>query len=443
MNQSTRRSLFHCVVPAFATLIALGNASALAGHRGHFSDCECQNAGPPVVPCDPCQMTPGDRLVQPTPQYQGSESVPQYPSGSELYPGGSELQSDQAQPASPSDGIMGPAAQPIDAGTTSDFTDFDLSTGLAANFGGGGGSSLAFSDSGVAPGYIDSAKIQSRVRIRYDNLQGLLQGQRERAGYLYPAPLSSNGTYFGARGPDYFQVPADLDVEEMSLYMEMAFRERFSVFLDVPFRWLTLPDNAIAGGGGDLRGVTDIKAGFRWGLIDCPDEHLTVQVRTSLPTGDPRQILGTGNTSIDVSLLYDQSIGDKTRFYAELNDWQTLDAAQFVLGGAPAQDPNLLNQDANVLRFGAGIGYELLNCGSRCQQRNLTALFEVVSWTVLDGVTAVSTGLIDATGDTIVNGKYGVRYTHDMHSLYVGYGHNWTSDSWYENLFRFEWQRKF
>ena len=425
MLLNKRRSLFATIVPALAASFVFGNANVNAGHRHHRSKCECQQP----APCDPCQTAPVVPVAPPI------EQMPIEP------------EAVAPQPTEPMvDPLPDPMPQPIPEAAPeplapSPVDDFDLSTGLVSNFGGGGGSSLAFSESAVAPGYIDFAPIQSRVRIRYDNLQGLLAGQRERAGYLYPTPLSGNGSYTGARGPDYFQVPEDLNVEEMSVYIEMALRERFSVFVDLPFRWLTLPDNAIAGGGGDLRGVTDIRAGLRWGLINCPDEHLTLQVRTSLPTGDPRQILGTGNTSIDIGLLYDQLIGDKTRFYFELNDWQTLDAAQ--LGPGTITDPQLLNLDANVLRIGAGLGYELLNCGTRCQQRNLTAFFEVVTWTVLDGVTGTGFDLLDATGDTIVNGKYGVRYTHDQHSFYVGYGHNWTDDLWYEDLFRFEWQRTF
>ena len=74
---------------------------------------------------------------------------------------------------------------------------------------------------------------------------------------------------------------------------------------------------------------------------------------------------------------------------------------------------------------------------------NLTALFEVVTRVVLDGVTPTAAELFDATVDTIVNGKNGSRYTHDRHSINVGYGYNWTSDRWYKDLVRIEWQRSF
>ena len=194
------------------------------------------------------------------------------------------------------------------------------------------------------------------------------------------------------------------------------------------------------------RGGGDVSAGIRWGWIESPDEHLTLQVRVTVPSGEARRALGTGNTSIDVGLLYDQQIGSRTRFYAELNDWQTLDAVTLRNAGSTFP-PGLLDQNANILRYGAGLGYDVLSCGSRCEPRVLTALFECVGWTVLDGNTpeigGTAPAIVDATGDTIVNGKYGVRYTHGVSSIYVGYGHNWTSDRWYSDLFRLEWMRNF
>jgi hypothetical protein len=76
----------------------------------------------------------------------------------------------------------------------------------------------------------------------------------------------------------------------------------------------------------------------------------------------------------------------------------------------------------------------------------LTGVFEVVGWTVLDGVvTSIDSTdpfFEDAEGDTIVNGKYGVRYSwmcgcHNE-SVYVGYGHNWTDERWYSDILRIE-----
>ena len=194
---------------------------------------------------------------------------------------------------------------------------------------------------------------------------------------------------------------------------------------------------------GTQRGAGDIRTGFRWGWIANQCEHLTAQVKTRLPTGEARRAIGTGNTTIDVSLLYDRTIGQRAQLFAELSDWQTLDAVTIDTG-----DPSLNNQSANILRFGIGMGFDVLRHRKRCRSHTLTLLTECVTWTVLDGVTVDLAGnqpnlYEDATGDTIVNGKYGARYSLDKHSIYAGYGHNWTSDRWYADLFRFEYQRVF
>lgn len=421
MLLNKRRSLLSTIVPALAATLALGNTVALGGHRGHRSDCECvQN-----VPCDPCQAAPGIPQAQPVPQQEGEP----------IY--------DSAPQAAGEEAIPEAVSQPMDTGTTSDFNDFDLSTGLVSNFGGGGGSSLAFSESYVAPGYIDPAKIQNRIRLRYDNAQNA--NKPARAGFLYPQIDANDGSIDGGRGPQGLGgLGLDIDIEEVSIYVERAFRERFSLFIDVPIRWVGPLDLSDPFTAGTQRGAGDIKTGFRWGWIDCPDEHLTFQTRVGLPTGEARKGVGTGNTTIDFSLLYDQKIGSKTWLYAELNDWQTLDAVTMSGTDVPA---DLASQDANILRFGIGLGYDVFDCSTSCQTRKLTFLFETVTWTVLDGVTvgidSANPSIEDAVGDTIVNGKYGARYTRDNNSLYVGYGHNWSSERWYSDLLRLEWQHAY
>lgn len=422
--QHRRRSKAGLIAPLLAATLTVSTADA---HGGQRAKCPCPQS-PIVVPCQPYQLDPYDPEVSAHPQYapsiDGVQPMPSVP-----------------QATSPSDISSSPVLpqEITEPSMDSEFNDFDLSTGLATSFGGGGAGSLAFAD----PGYIESAKIRTRVRVRYDNMQGA--NAPTRGQFLYPSlgAFGGNGPPFGGGGA----IASELDVEELSTYFELAFRDRFSLFIDVPIRWI----GPIEFGGtpgfqdGTQRGAGNISTGFRWGWINCPDEHLTLQTRISLPTGEPLRALGNGVTSIDVGLLYDQQLNHRTRFYAELNDWQTLDAGS--LDPAVVTPASLINQDANILRGGFGLGYDLVQCGTRCQPKTLTVLAECVTWTVLDGVTTSldpnNTTVLDATGDTIVNGKYGVRYTNDQNSIYVGYGHNWTSDRWYSDLLRVEWQRTF
>ena len=78
--------------------------------------------------------------------------------------------------------------------------DFDPSSVFTTDFGGGGASSLAVAESAiVAPGYIESAPIQNRFRVRYDNFQNA--NKPTRGGFLYPQ-LADGGNFTGGRGPD-------------------------------------------------------------------------------------------------------------------------------------------------------------------------------------------------------------------------------------------------
>jgi hypothetical protein len=296
-----------------------------------------------------------------------------------------------------------------------------------------GGVPLAMAGSGRLPGYIDDARIRSRVRVRYDNMQDA--DEPTRAEFWYPT-LGD----FGGEGPVGGGVGAgagqEVDLQELATYVEAAYGPRFSVFGEFPVRWV---DEVNFGGGpfddGTQEGAGDFRAGLRYGLIACPDEWLTLQVRAWAPTGEARRALGVGHSSIDVALLYAVQTSQRTSWFAEIQDWQTIDAETATILG---EDVDL---DGNVLRYGVGVGYDLWqSCG--CRPQSLTALFEVVGWTVLDGVvTSIDPNaefFEDAEGDTIVNGKYGLRYNFCCESFYVGYGHNWTDDLWYSDILRLE-----
>jgi hypothetical protein len=309
------------------------------------------------------------------------------------------------------------------------------------------GPSRAPAGSGRFGGYIDDARIRSRVRVRYDDMQGA--DEPTRAEFWYPT-LGN----FGGPGPFWVDDPSnpggstdEVDFQELATYVEVAFGPSFSVFGEFPVRWVsdvsfgdTSTDPIFE--DGTQAGAGDIRAGIRYGFIACPDEYLTLQVRAWAPTGEARRALGVGHSSLDVALLHSARLSQRTTWFGEIQDWQSLDADEADIAGQQ------ISLDANVLRYGGGVGYELWqSCG--CRPQTLIGLFEVVGWTVLDGVTTQpffdGTGLgtfEDADGDTIVNGKYGLRYNwfcgcHEQ-SLYFGYGHNWTEERWYSDVFRLE-----
>ena len=84
-------------------------------------------------------------------------------------------------------------------------------------------------------GYIDIARIRSRVRVRYDDMQGA--NKPTRTEYMYPTigawdgPGPPNGGGGGGHA-------GDVDMRELTTYVEAAWGPRFSVFGEFPVRWV-------------------------------------------------------------------------------------------------------------------------------------------------------------------------------------------------------------
>ncbi|MGI9456681.1 MAG: hypothetical protein ACR2NU_08975, partial [Aeoliella sp.] len=191
-------------------------------------------------------------------------------------------------------------------------------------------------------------------------------------------------------------------------------------------------------GDTDQAGAADTFAGIRYGLIANECQSLTAQLKVGIPTGDPRRCLGTGHSSIEAGLLFNQRTSDRLTLFGELKDWVSINA----------YGVNFDENSSNVLSYGLGFGYDLKQGCDCCNASQLTAVVELVGWSVLEGLR--STGIpaqngviIDATDETIVNAKYGLRYSQGKNSLYAGYGNALTGRHWYENVLRVEYTRNF
>ncbi|MGI9428044.1 MAG: hypothetical protein ACR2NM_05260 [Bythopirellula sp.] len=288
------------------------------------------------------------------------------------------------------------------------------------------------STSDSAVGYIDNAVIRNRFRFRFDHYSNTRNP--DRAEYMFALPIAVNGRATQAIGP--------LDWQAYRAYTEIAFGPRFSLFGDFGIRDV---DNAFAfdpiaqRSDTDQAGAADTFVGLRYGIIADQYEQLTAQLKVGVPTGDPRRCLGTGHTSIEAGLLYNLQRTDRLAIFGELKDWVSINAY-----GAGVPNEN----SSNVLSYGFGCGYDLLQPSKCCPSPRLTAVFEVLGWTVIEGLR--STGipatvgvLVDANGETIVNAKYGLRYWQGKHSVYGGYGHSMTGSVWYEDVLRVEYTRNF
>src|SRR5207237_8087536 len=122
--------------------------------------------------------------------------------------------------------------------------------------------------------------------------------------------------------------------------------------------------------------------------------------------------------------------GDRLARGSEFRDWIPIDGSDFA---------------GNVLRYGVGLSYLAVD---GCRFR-VIPVGEIVGWTVLSGKELADGSVKDASGDTIVNAKAGVRLGFGSaedrgflsgSDLYVGYGRALTGTVWYKDILRVEYR---
>lgn len=277
-------------------------------------------------------------------------------------------------------------------------------------------------------GYIDSALPLTLFRLRVD------------AAYDNPTPDRVQ-FFYSEDGPGGLGNETRVDYQDIRAYFEYAPTCRLSGFLEVPFRFLNPEKNA------NTAGLSDIEAGLKYAVRACPDDYLTAQLRIYTPTGDARQRgLGTGTVRIEPGVLFYRRMSGRLVTEGEFKVWIPTAGNRVRSGPSTGQ---LFS--GSVLRYGLGAGYDLwqgFDCGDcnrdQCYlpSRRLTGVVEVVGWTILSGFSNFPNVPfpLDVSGDTIVNGKFGVRYTADNKSLYVGYGRAFTGPVWYNDIVRAEFR---
>jgi hypothetical protein len=332
-----------------------------------------------------------------------------------------------------------------------------------------GGSTVAFNAPalGDAGGYIDYAIPRNRFRLRYDSAFDV--NRPDRATYIYGAwqelsfhPHAVRGTgqpIFdgGARGPE--QLGTEVNYQEPSAYFEFATKNnRLSAFIHVPFRFIDFrhlqedpepladrgrfrepTDENVGPQHTNFGGISDLQAGFKAALLADPTQFLTFQLRGYFPTGNARLGLGTGHVSLEPGLLLFKMLSDRTILQGQLSYWIPI-----------SSDPLA----GTIFIYGAGLGYDVYHNGGL----HVVPITEVLGWTVVSGFQSVfgptgippggplpsTHGVADASGDTIVNIKFGVRtYFGAGNDVYVGYGHAVTGDRWYRDIIRVEYRYSF
>jgi hypothetical protein len=212
-----------------------------------------------------------------------------------------------------------------------------------------------------------------------------------------------------------------VDFQDLSGYLEVALTERFSGFVEVPWRFLNPEVNA------NTNGVADLNAGCKWAFLYGPDGVATFQFRTYAATGDAGRGLGNGHVSLEPALLLYKPLTDRLGFEGEFRTWVPIGGTAFA---------------GDVLRYGAGLTYQLLETS----HVRVVPVAELVGWTVLSGQQSVvhPSGLVSvesAAGDTILDAKLGVHLKlGSSRDFYMGYGRPLTGNRWYENIFRVEFR---
>ena len=276
--------------------------------------------------------------------------------------------------------------------------------------------------------YIDSAIVGNQFRFRFDAAYN--NGLPDRAEFFYP----QCGCFPGDT-PGPARVETSVDYQEFMGYLELALTDRLSGFVEIPFRLLNPEQND------NTSGLGDIRSGFKYALIADPRHYLTFQLKVYAPSGDGDRGLGTAHASIEPGILYYRQVSNIVDIFAEVRDWIPISDSEF--GGR--------DYAGNVLRYGVGAGFNLLEwTDDCCRQQRVALVTEFVGWSILGGQALQSfdgipqnAKVIDVDGQTIVNAKVGLRYSNADSSFGVSYGRGLTGDVWYSDILRVEYRYAF
>ena len=299
-------------------------------------------------------------------------------------------------------------------------------------------------------GYIENAIVGSQVRIRFDGAFNTAFPDRAEFIYAkcacYRNLASQAGVIQGAFDPNAPGpgpgIATNLNFQQLYINVEYALHSRFSLFSEVPFRWLQpqefepIPSLAPFT---NQAGIGDVRAGFKLALLGSADHYLTFQFKSYFPSGDASKGMGTNHFSIEPALLYYQRLSNRAALELQIGDTHPIRGS----AGVPTAGSDQFAGD--VFFYGIGPSYVIYS-GERVR---FAPVVELVGWGVLGGFQTHFGGLVigaadDASGTNIVNIKVGACTSIGAHnSFYVGYGRALTNAAWYKDLVRVEYRYSF
>jgi hypothetical protein len=284
-------------------------------------------------------------------------------------------------------------------------------------------------------GYIDDPIVSSKIRVRFES--GLHNREPDRAEFFYgkcgcyrDLNVNDPGYDPDASGPAP-GIATDLNFQQVYVLAEYAATDRFSAFAELPLRWLQPKTPGVFG---SQSGLSDLRAGVKFGIATTEEMSLTAQVKTFLASGDSRQGLGTGHASIEPGLLYHRNLSDRATIATQLALW-------IPFGGSDGVPRTVDDKFAGrVLSYGIGPSVDLYST----ENLSFGPVVELVGWRVLGGYQTNGGNPSEADGTNIVNLKFGARANWvNGSSIYAGYGLALTDEDWYNDIFRFEYRLSF
>lgn len=297
-----------------------------------------------------------------------------------------------------------------------------------------GSESVALADSNV--GYIDSAIPRTQVKLQFDSAWGA--NRPDRAEFFYAKCGCFNMFGIPAAGPP--GLTTNVDYQELTSYIEWAPAQRFSAFLELPWRFVNPTGDGVA----PTNGFGDIRAGVKGAFLYSEDQVATLQLRAFAPSGEPTRALGTDHYTLEPALLYYRKLADRLYSESEFRIWVPIGGSDF---------------SGEVIRYGTGLSYLLVDA----PRWQASPVAELVGWTVLrgqelaptpPGIVPIAAAAQQAGGETIGNLKLGTRFgigarqegpgaSTTKADLYVGYGMALTGTVWYSDIFRVEYRLRF
>ena len=308
---------------------------------------------------------------------------------------------------------------------------------------------------GSMVGYVDDPIVSNQIRIRFDD--AFEDRFPDRSEFFYakcscyrllntlPGLMQSYDP--NAPGPGT-AIPKAINFQQLYFNVEYAPVRRFSLFADVPIRWLQpqgfisvmgvglIPPGATA--FGNQAGISDVMAGFKVAAIASEGTYVTFQFKSYFPSGDASEGLGTNHYSIEPSVLLYQKLSHRFTLEGQVGDWHPIGGS----AGVPVTSSEGFAGD--VFFYGIGPSYRLYSRN----RVGITPVLELFGWHVVSGFqtnpNAPPNAANEVGGLNIVNLKIGLRIGFGFHnSIYAGFGQALTHDDWYKHIVRLEYRYTF